>query len=50
MSYLGRLQLMECGEDEGSEPRRPELVPGKDDGLFLLYPRPDAECTMPGQE
>jgi hypothetical protein len=50
MSYLGRLRLTECGEEEGEEPRPPELVPGKDDRVFLLYSRPDAECAMPGQE
>lgn len=38
MRHIGWLSLRECGEDEGTNPLRPPLTPGKDDKVFLLYP------------
>lgn len=45
MRHVGRLRLLECGEDQDVDPKRAELVPGVDDQVFLLFPTDPGSCS-----
>ena len=47
MRHVGFLRVLDCGEDEGDAPSRPDLTPGHDDRVFLLYPAEPEACHAP---